>query len=90
MDRLFNEVMIAKAFCRQTMIYEKMQVAKKYEQFSHFKEKNSPLPYLVQIIEYIFSLLGTIAPVERVFTLIKIYGLKKEVEWLNQQLKFLR
>lgn len=79
-DQLFDEVVLAKEFWLLTVEVWKEEERKmkksitseeKWVQlFCHFKEKDISVPNLQLILQYIFSMPGTSAPVERVFSLM--------------------
>jgi len=79
-DQLFDEVVLAKEFWllkvkdwKKEEIKTKIKVTseeKWVQLFCHFKEKDILAPNIKLILQYIFCMPGTSAPVERIFLLM--------------------
>jgi hypothetical protein len=80
-------VVVAKAFWSSncdTWKTNKLSCKEKWIQlFNHFKDQNISVPNLGRVVEYIFCLPGTSAPVERVFSAMNIVWPEETVKGLT-------
>lgn len=68
-DELFYEMLLAKGFFQN---FNEASYSEKQDQlFTHFHKQHTEVPHLKKIVEFAMCLLGTSAPVERIFLQMK-------------------
>ena len=74
-DELFDEVSYVRRFVSQQAVNSKPGICLLEEKwigiFKHFNEQNIPVHNFLKVAQFVFSLPGTSAPVERVFSIMK-------------------